>query len=60
MAAVYVPTPRFGDDSLTDFHHGLLAEVPLEGADISSIHYCRTGAASLSPEAAMSRAQRRA
>jgi hypothetical protein len=24
MAAVYVPTPRFGDDSLTDFHHGLL------------------------------------
>ncbi len=30
-----------------------LAEVPLEGADISSIHYCRTGAASLSPELAL-------
>jgi hypothetical protein len=27
MAAVYVPTPRFGDDSLTDFHHGLLEVV---------------------------------
>ena len=24
MAAVYVPTPRLGDDSLTDFQHGLL------------------------------------
>jgi fatty-acyl-CoA synthase len=29
-----------------------LAEVPLEGADISSIRYCRTGAAPLSPELA--------
>jgi HK97 family phage prohead protease len=28
MAAVYVPTPRFGDDSLTDFHHGLLSLEP--------------------------------
>jgi hypothetical protein len=26
MAAVYVPIPRFGDDSLTDFHHGLLRD----------------------------------
>ncbi|WP_046112942.1 acyl-CoA synthetase [Aquincola tertiaricarbonis] len=29
-----------------------LADVPLEGADISSIQYCRTGAAPLSPELA--------
>jgi fatty-acyl-CoA synthase len=29
-----------------------LTNVPLDGADISSIHYCRTGAAPLSPELA--------
>ncbi|HSV51780.1 MAG TPA: AMP-binding protein, partial [Burkholderiaceae bacterium] len=29
-----------------------LANVPLDGADISSIHYCRTGAAVLAPELA--------
>ena len=29
-----------------------LANVPLDGADISSIRYCRTGAAALSPELA--------
>lgn len=29
-----------------------LANVPLDGADISSIHYCRTGAAVLPPELA--------